>query len=114
MQRLCSTAASSAALLFALVVSATPVLADQTARLQQQQLGSSMQAVAIRLHGQAGQQQQQRAHKQGLQQDLQQDLPADNGEQLLVSTTAGSIRLGGRPENRILTAELSTPAPTPW
>jgi hypothetical protein len=49
-----------------------------------------------------------------LQQDLRQDLPADNGEQLLVSTTAGSIRLGGRPESRILRAELSTPAPTPW
>jgi hypothetical protein len=60
------------------------------------------------------QQQQQQVHKQGLQQELWQDLPARNSQRSLNTSTVSSIRLGGRPDSRILRAELSTPAPTPW
>jgi hypothetical protein len=130
MHRMRSSAASRAVLLLLLMVAtAAPALAAAQAtsggsqwtplQQQQQQRAGLEQVAALHGLGRDGSQQllpehHQQAHVQSFQQELQQATAAGQFAIGPSSTAVRNIRPEGRPDSRILRAELATPAPTPW
>jgi hypothetical protein len=102
------------------VLAATESAATQQLQQQQQQLGGADQATAAHIQGQGLSYQQVPKHQlqttyKSLQKIVKQ-LPAGQSQQEKQASSAAerSNVTTGRPESRILRAELAAPAPTPW